>query len=768
MTFTQEAFHGFILFPKIGRLDLKGMRGAGPSLLDGLKEEVRQLLPREVKERSNEEIAGEVEALLARMTLKDKIGQMSQTMASAFSFGNTVIADSPQQMVEEGRVGSILGAFDMNKVYELQRIAVEKSPLGIPLFFNADVIHGYQTIFPVPLAWSCSWNMDSIRRAASISAKEAAASGITYNHGPMVDVTRDPRWGRVVEGAGEDPFLGSEIAKALVQGYQGDSLSDRNTIIACLKHFVAYGAVEAGRDYNTVDVSDQRLREVYLPPFKAGVEAGAGSVMNSFNTINGIPVAGNKDILNTLLREELGFNGMVISDYGSISELIMHGVAKDKKQAAQQAINATLDIEMVTSVYAEVLPQLIVEGLVQEAQLDEAVKRILTFKYKTGIMDDPYRYIRPEEAEQLYMSEEHLQASLDLAHQSIVLLKNDQTLPLSPENSTIALIGPFSNSKDLLGSWQFTNYAEQTVTIAKGIEDKLHHPEKLLIVQGCEVEQAIDGGVEQAVRAARQSDIVILSLGEHSEQSGEAASRSKLTLPDAQLELAREVMKTGKPVIVLLTNGRPLVLGDLHEQANAIVETWYLGAQAGHAIADVLFGDYNPSGKLTMSFPQNEGQIPVYYNHFSTGRPANARQGKYASKYLDTPNDPLYCFGFGLSYTSYEYSDLTLNTTKLRRDEELTASITLRNVGAMEGEEIVQMYIQDITGSVVRPVKELKGFKKVRLKPGESQIIEFEINEALLKFHNKNSDFVAEDGEFKLFIGPNSAELQSCDFELIV
>jgi len=748
-------------------LDLQGSRGEGPSLLAQLKEEIRQLPPKEIKERSDEEIAGEVEALLTRMTLKDKIGQMSQTMASAFSFGNTVIADSPQKMVEEGRVGSILGAFDMNKVYELQRIAVEKSPLGIPLFFNADVIHGYQTIFPVPLAWSCSWDLEAIKGAASISAKEAAASGITYNHGPMVDVTRDPRWGRVVEGAGEDPFLGSEIAKALVEGYQGKSLSDRNTIIACLKHFVAYGAVEAGRDYNTVDVSDQRLREVYLPPFKAGVEAGAGSIMNSFNTINGIPVAGNKDILNTLLREELGFHGMVISDYGSISELILHGVAKDRKQAGQQAIDATLDIEMVTSVYAEVLPQLVEEGLVNESQLDAAVKRILTFKYRTGIMDDPYRYIRPEEAEHLYMSDEHLQASRELARKSIVLLKNDQTLPLSREKSTIALIGPFGSSKDLLGSWQFTNYADQTVTIAEGISGKLHHPEKLLIVKGCEVDHAIDGGVEQAVHAARQSDVVVLSLGEDSEQSGEAASRSRLTLPDAQLQLAREVIKTGKPVVVLLTNGRPLVLGELDEQANALVETWYLGSQAGHAIADVLFGDYNPSGKLTMSFPRNEGQIPVYYNHFNTGRPVSVRKGKYASKYLDTPNDPLYSFGYGLSYTSYEYSDFSLNAAQLRRDEELTASVTLRNIGTFEGEEIVQMYIQDITGSVVRPVKELKGFKKIKLKPGESQTVEFKINEAMLKFYNQKGDFVAEAGEFKLFVGPNSTDLQSCDFELM-
>lgn len=768
LSFSEGEFEGCILFPKIGRLNLQGSRGEGPSLLAELKEEIRQLPPREIKERSDEEIAIEVDALLARMTLKDKIGQMSQTMASAFSFGNTVLADSPQKMVEEGRVGSILGAFDMNKVYELQRIAVEKSPLGIPLFFNADVIHGYQTIFPVPLAWSCSWDLDAIREAASISAKEAAASGVTYNHGPMVDVTRDPRWGRVVEGAGEDPFLGSAIARALVEGYQGKSLSDRNTIIACLKHFVAYGAVEAGRDYNTVDVSEQRLREVYLPPFKAGVQAGAGSVMNSFNTINGTPVAGNKEILNTLLREELGFKGMVISDYGSISELILHGVAKDKKQAAQQALDATLDIEMVTSVYAEVLPQLVEEGLVQESQLDAAVKRILAYKYRTGIMDDPYRYIRPEEAEHLYMSDEHLQASQDLARKSIVLLKNNQILPLSrSKDSTIALIGPFGNSKDLLGSWQFSNYADRTVTIREGISSKLSNPEKLRIVKGCDVDHALDGGVEQAIKAASESDIVILSLGEGSDESGEAASKSQLTLPEAQLQLAREVMKTGKPIIILLTNGRPLVLNELEEQATAIVETWYLGSQAGHAIADVLFGDYNPSGKLTMSFPRNEGQIPVYYNHFNTGRPVSVRQGKYASKYLDTPNDPLYSFGYGMSYTSYEYSDISLNTAHLRRNEELTVTITVSNVGPLEGEEIVQMYVQDITGSVVRPVKELKGFVKIRLKPGESQTVEFKINETILKFHNQKGDFVAEAGEFTVFIGPNSTELHSSNFELI-
>ncbi|WP_044644522.1 glycoside hydrolase family 3 N-terminal domain-containing protein [Paenibacillus terrae] len=765
--FEAEKCNGSIDFPKLGSIKLAGTVGEGPSLLEGLKQKIKEEKHSEPVQRSAAEIDAAVKEWLDRMTLEEKIGQMSQTVASAFSFGNTVISDTPQKLVEEGKVGSILGAFDMNKVYELQKIAVEKSRLKIPLFFNADVIHGYQTIFPVPLAWSCSWDLEAIKRATAISAKEASASGVTYNHGPMVDITRDPRWGRVVEGAGEDPYLGSQIAKAQVEGFQGEDLSDRDSIIACLKHFIAYGAVEGGRDYNTVDISEQRLRETYLPPFEAGLAAGAGSVMNSFNTYNGIPIAGNKQILNTLLRKELGFEGMVISDYGSISELAVHGVAKDNKQAAKQALDATLDIEMVTQMYAKFLPELVAEGQVSEEHINAAVSRILTYKYKIGIMDDPYRYIRPEEAERLYMSQAHLEESRSLARKSIVLLKNKQVLPLQKTGQKLALIGPFALSKDLLGSWQFSNYGEQTVSLLEGVLSKLAANDSVTVVAGCAVEHKIEGGITEALEAAAYSDVIVLALGEESEHSGEAASKTKISLPEAQLELAQEIVKLGKPTVLVLTNGRPVLLDWFETHMDAIVETWYLGSQAGQAIADVLYGDYTPSGKLTMSFPYNEGQIPIYYNHYNTGRPATERKGKYASKYLDASNEPLYPFGYGLSYTTFKYSEVVLNSEHLHRGGSITASVTVTNTGEYCGEEIVQMYIRDLVGSVVRPVKELKGFKRISLTAGESQQVIFTITEDDLKFNTSDGSFQAESGDFKVWIGTNSRDVQEAAFELL-
>lgn len=749
-------------------LELIGEKGRGTALSEEFAALAEKIRKTDLSPRTDAEIKEEVDKLLSKMSLEDKIGQMSQCLSSNHSFGGEVESAPPEVLVAEGKAGSILGAFDLKRIYELQKIAVEQSPHKIPLFFNADIIHGFQTIFPVPLAWSCSWDMELIKDACSIAAKEATASGNTYNHGPMVDLNRDPRWGRVVEGAGEDPYLGAQIAKAQVEGFQGDSLFSDETLIACLKHFIGYGGTEGGRDYNTVDISEGTLRNFHLPAFQAGIEAGAGSVMNGFNIYQGVPVAGNSFLLRELLREELGFEGMLISDYGSVEEIQIHGAARDKREAAAMAMNATMDIEMVTRVYAEELPRLVEAGTIKEEQLNDAVRRILTYKYKIGIMDDPYRYIQPEKEAQLHLHPDHLEKSRELARKSVVMLKNNGVLPLEREQK-VAVIGPFGASRDLLGPWQFSQYAYETISLLQGISDKGLDKSQLKYVQGCGVEAGIENGIEEAIMAAKESDVIVLALGEHSDMSGEAASRTDITLPAVQMKLAEAVVATGKPVVLVLTNGRPLALNWFEQHTDAIVETWFLGSQAGHAIADVLFGDYNPSGKLTMSFPQNVGQVPVYYNHFRTGRPVTnaTRDQKYISKYIDCPNDPLYPFGYGLSYSKFEYSNLHIDLPKMTRKEVLHASVTVTNTGHYAGEEIVQLYIQDLYGSTVRPVKELKNFRSIWLEPGQSQMVEFQISEQDLIYYTGNHRYEAELGEFKLYIGSNSVEVLEVAFELV-
>ncbi len=768
LTFDDQEFHGRVKLPYSEAFFVKGAQGPGPSLEDTLIAELAPYRKHEVKQRDDEEIRQAVEALIGKMSITDKIGQMSQCMSTNLSLGADVASEPPEKLVAEGRVGSILSAITSRRVFELQKIAVEQSPHGIPLLFNFDVIHGFQSIFPVPLAWSCSWDVAAIKEACAIAAKEASASGITYNHGPMVDITRDPRWGRIVEGAGEDSYLGSLIAKAQVEGYQGDSVFNPETLIACLKHFVAYGAAEAGRDYNTVDISEGTLRNVYLPPFQAGIEAGAGSVMNSFNIYQGVPVAGSRYLLNDLLRRELGFDGVLISDYGAIDEIVAHGNAKDSKEAAKKALDATLDIEMVTRSYDH-LHELIEQGLVSEEQVNEAVRRILTLKYKIGIMDDPFRYVRPEKEKEYHFHPAHLEASRSLARKSIVMLKNNGVLPLANKERKLAVIGPFGDSKDLLGPWQWSRYAKETVTLRQGIDEQGIPTAHLMFEEGCKVEEAIEGGLQRALAAAEQADIVILALGESSEMSGEAASRMDIHLPKVQQELAEAIVKLGKPTVLVLTNGRPLILDWFERHVDAIVETWFLGSQAGHAIADVLFGSYNPSGKLTMSFPAQIGQVPVYYNHFNTGRPVTERNKgqKFFSRYIDGGNEPLYPFGYGLSYSTFEYSDIRLSRSRMTPLETIVASVTVTNTGTVAGEETVQMYIQDLCGSVVRPVKELKGFKKVALAEGEAQEIRFSITEADLAYWNADMRHGAEPGEFKVFIGSSSHDVKEAAFELL-
>lgn len=769
LTFESDEFQGRVKLPLQEAFYVKGASGPGPSLEDTLIKELAPYRKNNVKQRDDNEIRQAVESLLNKMSLSDKIGQMSQCMSTNLSLGTDVASDPPEKLIAEGRAGSVLSAVNSRRIFELQKIAVERSPHGIPLFFNFDVIHGFQTVFPVPLAWSCSWDIEAIREACEIAAKEASATGITYNHAPMVDLTRDPRWGRVVEGAGEDPYLGSLIAKAQVEGFQGSSLFDHRTLIACLKHFIGYGAAEAGRDYNTVDFSEGTLRNMYLPPFQAGIEAGAGSVMNSFNIYQGVPVAGNRYLLNELLREELGFEGILISDYGAIEEIVAHGNAKDNKEAAKKAIDATMDIEMVTRSYDH-LHELIEQGLVTVEQVDEAVRRILTLKYKIGIMDDPFRYIRPEKEKDYHFHPLHLEASRKLAQKSIVMLKNNGILPLAGGEQKLAVVGPFGNSKDLLGPWQWSRYSKETVTLIEGLEKAGKTQSSLLFEEGCKVDEAILGGLERAVAAAEQADIVILALGESSEMSGEAASRMDIHLPKVQQELAEAIIQVGKPTVLVLTNGRPLVLNWFESRVDAILETWFLGSQAGHAIADVLFGNYNPSGKLTMSFPAHQGQVPVYYNHFSTGRPVteNNKGQKFFSRYIDGENEPLYPFGYGLSYTTFEISNITLSQTRMTAADEIVASVTVTNTGMMSGEETIQMYIQDLYGSVVRPVKELKGFSKVSLAPGEARDISFHISAKELAFWNSDRKNEAEPGNFKVYIGTSSRDVSEAAFELIL
>lgn len=841
LRFGADAFEGSLTLPLFGAFPLTGARGRGPSLYGSLAAEVAPLRRADVRPRSEADIAAEVEALLAKLSLADKVGQMSQCMASNFSFGGAVESDPPERLVAEGRAGSVLGAFDVSRVFELQRIAVEQSPHGIPLLFNNDIIHGAQTIFPVPLAWACSWDLDAIREASAIAAREASVSGIVYNHGPMVDISRDPRWGRVVEGAGEDPYLGALIARAQVEGFQGGadgtgSLHDPDTIVACLKHFIGYGAAEGGRDYNTVDISEATLRNVYLPPFAAGIEAGASSVMNAFNIYQGVPVAASVPLLKDLLRDELGFDGVLISDYGAVDEIVQHGHARDAQEAAKKAVDATMDIEMVTRAYDHI-PQLVAEGKLSESQIDAAVRRILTLKYKLGLMDDPYRYVRPEREAELHFSAPHLAASRALAAKSIVLLKNDGVLPLgglagageaaastaadgaageaggadiaaaravdaapavmhgtaesplkaagsavgaaSPAEAALrcgprgdgklALIGPFADSKDLLGPWQFSRFGHETVTLYEGLEAAGYGADRLLYAQGCGVNAPLEGGIEAALEQAAQADLVVLALGEDSGMSGEAASRMRISLPKAQLQLADAVVRTGKPVVLILTNGRPLDLTWFEGHASAILETWFLGSQAGHAIADVLTGAYNPSGRLAMSFPLHEGQVPVYYNHFRTGRPVTETNAgeKFISKYLDGSNEPLYPFGYGLGYSRFEYGELRLDRETLTPGGRLTARITVTNAAGPAGVETVQLYIQDVCGSIVRPVKELKGFAKAALAPGESREIAFEIGEADLAFWSPTGGYGAEPGEFRVMVGPNSRNVQTASFELL-
>jgi len=721
-----------------------------------------------------ETIDQKVNALLKKMTIEEKIGQLNQYTGDNSATGPITINPNKQAEIKAGLIGSMLNVVGTKYTRQYQELAMQ-SRLKIPLLFGQDVIHGYKTTFPIPLAEAASWDLQAIELAARVAATEASASGIHWTFAPMVDIGRDPRWGRVMEGAGEDTYLGSKIAYARVKGFQGNKLGDLNSVMACVKHFAAYGAATGGRDYNSVDMSERMLFETYLPPFKAALDAGAATFMNSFNDINGIPATGNVHLQRDILKGKWNFQGFVVSDWGSIGEMVAHGYSKDLKAAALSAITAGSDMDMESNAYRYNLAELVKEGKVSIDLIDDAVKRILRKKYELGLFENPYKYSDDKRAEKALNNPENRKAALEVAEKSIVLLKNEnQTLPLSKSVKTIAFIGPMVKEyKANMGFWSVelpdVDYDKWVVSQWDGLQNKVGKTTKLLYAKGCEVDGDNKDGFAEAVATAKQADVVILSIGERRDMSGEAKSRSDLHLPGVQEDLVKAIQAIGKPVVVLINAGRPLVFNWTADNVPAIVYTWWLGTEAGNAIANVLFGDYNPSGKLPMTFPREVGQVPIYYNHFSTGRPApNENATGYVSSYIDLKNSPKFPFGYGLSYTKFNYSDLKLSSAKIKNNETIKVSFQLSNVGKVAGEEVVQLYLQDKFGSVVRPVLELKDFQKVKLNAGESKTIEFTIDKEKLSFYNDKIEWVAEPGDFEVMIGASSADIKlKANFELV-
>jgi beta-glucosidase len=714
-----------------------------------------------------------LDSLLKRMTLEEKIGQLNQYTGDNAATGPVTINPNKQSEIKAGLIGSMLNVLGTQHTRQYQELAMQ-SRLKIPLLFGQDVIHGYKTTFPLPLAEAASWDLDAMELSARIAATEASASGIHWTFAPMVDIFRDPRWGRVMEGAGEDTYLGSKIASARVKGFQG-KLGDLNSVMACVKHFAAYGAAVGGRDYNSVDMSERMLWETYLPPFKAALDAGAATFMNSFNDLNGIPATGNKYLQRDILKGKWNFKGFVVSDWGSIGEMINHGYVKDSKEAALAAITAGSDMDMESNAYRYNLAQLVKEKKVPIALIDDAVKRILRKKFELGLFEDPYKYSNPEREQAALNNPEHRKAAREVAAKSIVLLKNEKSvLPISKQTKTIAFIGPLvKERKQNMGFWSVelpeVDYDIHVISQWEGLQNKVGNNAKLLYAKGCEIEGDNKDGFAEAIAVANQADVVILSIGERRDMSGEAKSRSNLRLPGVQEELIKAIQATGKPVVVLINAGRPLIFNWTADNVPGILYTWWLGSEAGNAIADVLFGDYNPSGKLPMSFPREEGQIPIYYNHFNTGRPAkNENETNYVSAYTDLKNSPKFPFGYGLSYTTFEYSNLKLSKNKIKSTEKITISLNVTNSGKVAGEEVVQLYLRDKVGSVVRPIIELKDFQKIKLNGGETKKVQFTIDKEKLSFYNANFQWVAEPGDFDVMIGSSSADIRLKDsFELM-
>ncbi|MCY1633744.1 glycoside hydrolase family 3 N-terminal domain-containing protein [Marinifilum sp. D737] len=707
-----------------------------------------------------------VDSLLQKMTLEEKLGQLT-LFSSSWDITGPITNNNYVEDVKKGKVGAIFNAYSADFTYRLQKENMENTRLSIPLLFGYDVIHGHWTTFPIPLAEACSWDLEWIEKSARIAAIEATSEGLHWTFAPMVDIARDPRWGRIAEGAGEDIFLGCEIAKARVHGFQGDDLSQTNTMLACAKHYAAYGVAQAGRDYHTVDISNRELWGTYMPPFKAALNAGVATFMTSFNELDGTPCTGNEYLLDDVLRKKWHFDGFVVTDYTSIMEMTEHGNVKDEKEAGEVAINAGVDMDMQSGIFNDYLPTSVEEGKVLTSRINEAVRQILKMKYRLGLFEDPYKYSDVKRAKKTLMKPEFIKASRELAKRSIVLLKNeDQILPLDKNIKKLALIGPYvKNRRDLVGTWSGAGKWEKAVTVMEGVEKAVSRKTEILYAEGCKLFGDDRSGFDNAVATAKEADAVVLMVGEPHDWSGEAASRTDLELPGVQPELVKEIMKTGKPVVMVMMNGRPLTIDWEAANVPAIVEAWHLGVQAGPAVADVLFGDYNPSAKLTVTFPRNVGQIPIYYNMKHTGRPMDPNQ-KFTSKYLDCPNSPLYPFGYGLSYTTFDYSAVELDKTTMGANDQIIAKVKVSNTGKYDGEEVVQLYIQDLVGSVTRPVKELKGFKKVFIPKGESVEVEFTITAEDLAFYRKDMSYGVEKGDFKVFIGTNSQEVQESQFTL--
>lgn len=730
---------------------------------------------------------GFIDELMSRMTLAEKLGQLNLPAAGDIVTGQAKSSNFATN-IRQGKVGGLLNIKGVDKIKDVQRIAVDESRLGIPLLFAMDVIHGYETVFPIPLGLAATWNMDAVERVARISAIEASADGISWTFSPMADVSRDPRWGRVSEGAGEDAYMNAEVTRAMVYGYQGrgdQRFANNNQIMACIKHYALYGASEAGRDYNTVDMSRQRMFNEYMLPYQAAVEAGVGSVMASFNEVDGIPATANKWLMTDVLRDQWGFKGFVVTDYTGINEMVDHGIG-DLQAVSARALKAGVDMDMVGEGFLTTLKKSYDEGKVSENDINTACRRVLEAKYKLGLFEDPYRFIDTKRAKKLIYAKSHRQEARAISAESFVLLKNEgQVLPLS-KNTKIAVVGPLANTRsNMPGTWSVAARLDVPATLVEGIKDvagkkaEVHYAKGSNLTQDAELEKrATMFGrelfrddrtdrelLDEALAVAKESDVIIAALGESSEFSGESSSRTDLDIPDVQKELLKELLATGKPVVLVLFAGRPLTLSWEAEHVPSILNVWFGGTESAYAIADVLFGDVNPSGKLPSTFPRNVGQIPIFYNHKNTGRPlVGPWFEKFRSNYIDVPNTPLYPFGYGLSYTQFEYSDIKLSTDKMTDNGKIIASVDVTNTGSVEGKEVVQLYIRDVVGSTTRPVKELKGFKKLSIKPGEIITVDFEITPEMLKFYNYDLEFVIEPGDFEIFIGTNSVENKLAKF----
>ena len=727
-----------------------------------------------------------IDNLMGKMTLQEKIGQLNLPVSGEIVTGQAKSSDVAGK-IRKGQIGGLFNVKGVENIREVQKIAVEQSRLKIPLLFGMDVIHGYETVFPIPLALSCSWDVEAIKESARIAAKESSADGICWTFSPMVDICRDPRWGRMAEGGGEDPYLGSEISAAMVKGYQGDDLTDKNTIMACVKHFALYGAPEAGRDYNTVDMSHLSMFNNYFPPYKAAIDAGVGSVMTSFNVVDGIPATGNKWLMTDVLRDRWGFDGFVVTDYTAISEMIAHGMG-DLQQVSAMSLSAGTDMDMVADGFLTTLEKSLKEGKVTMAEIDKACRRILEAKYKLGLFDDPYKYCDASRVKKDIFTAENRTVARKIATETFVLLKNENNLLPLQRKGKIALVGPLANTKaNMPGTWSVAAASDKYNSLYESMKQSLAGKAEVLYAKGSnlmydaqrEAEATMFGRemrdprsaqelLDEALSVASQADVIVAAVGESSEMSGESSSRTNLEMPDAQRDLLTALKKTGKPVVLVYFAGRSTVMTWEQENFPAILNVWFGGSEAADAICDVVFGDVSPSGKLTTTFPKNVGQIPLYYNHLNTGRPLEAGKwfSKFRSNYLDIDNDPLYPFGYGLSYTTFRYGDLQLSNNSMNERGKITASVTVTNTGNYDADEIVQMYIRDMVGSVARPVKELKGFERIHLKKGESRTVSFDITAEQLKFYNSALNWVCEPGEFEVMVGGNSRDVQTKKFSL--